>query len=90
MTSKVKLWSLRITMVIASAVIAYLGGAIINQVSATTKPAATESAHCGNDVCAGGWFLGYCRDSPGSGGGCDALWLLGCGSYDCDHGGSPQ
>lgn len=70
-------------MPIALAFVAYIGGAVMNQVSAATETTATKAAYCENDACRGGWLFGYCRNNPGGGGGCDMTWLLGCRNYEC-------
>ena len=82
MTSKTKLWSVRITMVIALAVASYVGGVAVHQVSASTETTIDKSSFCENDYCAGGWLFGICRNGS-DGTGCDMTWLLGCSTYDC-------
>lgn len=82
MTSKTKLWSVRITMVIALAVASYVGGVAVHQVSASTETTIDKSSFCENDYCRSAWIFGVCR--PGSDGeGCNMTWALGCETYAC-------
>lgn len=83
MTSKAKRWLARIAVVITLAFGAYMGGAVTNQVTATTETTTAEAAPCENDRCSGGWLFGVCRNRPSSNQGCDMVWLLGCRTYEC-------
>ena len=64
-------------MVITLAFAAYMGGAVMNQVSATTETTADKAAPCQNDKGFGSWFLGYCSDVPGGNSGRNMVRLLG-------------
>ena len=63
-------------MVITLAFAAYMGGAVMNQVSATTETTAAKAATCQTDKGFGSWYLSHCSDVPGSNSGRNMVWLI--------------
>ncbi|MXZ57231.1 MAG: hypothetical protein F4Z16_01955 [Rhodothermaceae bacterium] len=84
MTNSIKYWSMRAVVMIVLAFLAYTGGSLLEQATATV-----EVEYCENDRCNRSWIFtgfGWCSDSPHSNTGCEAQ-DLSCRTYSCNVGG---
>ena len=81
MTNTIKLWSMRAIVVLVFAFLAYTGGSLLEQATATS-----EIQYCENDRCRK--FLDhadFCVPTQYSNTGCDKTTPWTCRTYSCDN-----
>lgn len=83
MTTRLKYWSVRISIIMVISSFAYVGGELSSRAAATS-----ETVFCENDVCLKLYLIGYCLDAPGSNKGCN-MDGTHCSTYRCSSGGGP-